>query len=72
SYHKFLIENGGEDAPSNNPKVKFVDFYGTLEIVTVAGQFVFGVHEAENPQLASKVEKTILNKLREMGNIPKK
>ena len=72
SYHKFLIENGGEDAPSNNPKVKFVDFYGTLEIVTVAGPFVFGVHEAENPKLASKVEKMILNKLREMGNIPKK
>jgi hypothetical protein len=72
SYHKFLIENGGEDAPSNNPKVKFVDFYGTLEIVTVAGPFVFGIHEAENPQLASKVEKMILNKLREMGNIPKK
>jgi len=71
SYHKFLIENGGEDAPSNNPKVKFVDFYGTLEIVTVAGPFVFGIHEAENPLLASKGEKMILNKLREMGNIPK-
>lgn len=72
SYHKFLIENGGKDTSSNNPKVKFVDFYGTLEIVTVAGQFVFGIHEAENPQLASKVEKMFLNKLHEMENIPKK
>jgi len=72
SYHKFLIENGGEEAPSNNPNVKYVDFYGTLEIVTVAGPFVFGIHEAENPQLASKVEKMILNKLREMGKIPNK
>ena len=72
SYHKFLIENGGEDAPSNNPKVKYVDFYGTLEIVTVAGPFVFGIHEAENPQLASNVEKLFINKFREMGIIAKK
>ena len=72
SYHKFLIENGGEDAPSNNPKVKYVDFYGTLEIVTVAGPFVFGIHEAENPQLASNVEKMFINKFSEMGGITKK
>ena len=65
SYHKFLIENGGKEMPTENPKVKYVDFYGTLEIVTTAGKFVFGIHEAENPQLASQIEKMILNKLRE-------
>jgi len=72
NYYKFLIENGGKEIPTENPKAKFVDFYGTLEIVTVAGQFVFGIHEAENPQLASKVEKMILNKLHEtIKNIKK-
>jgi hypothetical protein len=73
NYHKFLIENGGKETPTdNNPNVKYVDFYGTLEIVTVAGPFVFGIHEAENPQLASNVEKLFINKFREMGVIPKK
>lgn len=72
-YYKFLIENGGKEVqPDNNPKVKFVDFYGTLEIITVADQFLFGIHEAENPQLASNVEKLFINKFREMGIIEKK
>jgi hypothetical protein len=31
----------------------------------VAGPFVFGIHEAENPQLAEKLYKNILNKLLE-------
>ena len=72
NYYKFLIENGGKDSPTDNPKAKYVDFYGTLEIVTVAGQFLFGIHEAENPKLASTVEKLFINKFREMGVIPKK
>ncbi len=73
SYYKFLIENGGKEVSQDNKlKVKYIDFYGTLEIVTVTDKFVFGIHEAENPKLASKVEKMILNKLREMGAIPKK
>jgi hypothetical protein len=73
SYYKFLIENGGKEVqPDKNPKVKFVDFYGTVEIITVADKFVFGIHEAENPQLASDVEKLFLNKFREMGIIEKK
>ena len=73
SYYKFLIENGGKKTkPDNNPKVRYVDFYGTLEIITVVGQFVFGIHEAENPQLASDVEKLFISNFREMGVIPKK
>lgn len=73
SYYKFLIENGGREVqPDKNPKVKYVDFYGTVEIITVADKFVFGIHEAENPQLASNVEKLFINKFREMGIIEKK
>lgn len=62
-YHKFLLNNGGTDIPTANPQAKFVDFYGTRQIVSVRGPFVFGIHEAENQQLAKKVEKMILNKL---------
>lgn len=73
SYYKFLIENGGKEVrQDNNPYVKLVDFYGTLEIVAVADKFVFGIHEAENPQLASDVEKLFINKFRELGIIEKK
>ncbi len=73
SYYKFLIENGGKEVRTdNNPNIKYVDFYGTLEMVTVAGPFVFGIHEAENPQLASDVEKLFINKFRESGTIEKK
>jgi len=73
SYYKFLIENGGKQVPSdNNPNVKFVDFYGTLEIVTMADKFVFGIHEAEDPQLASDVEKMFISNFREMRIIEKK
>ncbi len=72
NYYKFLLDNGGKELPTSNPKSKSVDFYGTLEIISVAGPFVFGIHEAENPQLAEKVQKRILNKLLESTEIPKK
>ena len=65
NYYKFLLDNGGKELPTTSPKIKFVDFYGTLEIVAVAGPFVFGIHEAENTQLAAKVQKRLINKLLE-------
>ncbi|MFQ6035693.1 MAG: DUF6599 family protein [Sedimentisphaerales bacterium] len=65
NYYKFLLDNGGKELPTTNPKIRFVDFYGTLEIVAVAGPFVFGIHEAENPQLAAKVQKRLIDKLLE-------
>jgi len=72
NYYKFLLDNGGKELPTTNPKIKFVDFYGTLEIVAVAGPFVFGIHEAENPQLAAKVQKRLINKLLELTETPQK
>lgn len=65
NYYKFVLDNGGKEIQTTNPNTKFVDFYGTLEIISVAGPFVFGIHEAENPQLAEKLYKKILNKLLE-------
>jgi len=72
NYYKFLLDNGGKELPTTNPKIRFVDFYGTLEIVSVAGPFVFGIHEAENPQLAAKVQKRLINKLLESTETPQK
>lgn len=62
-YTKFLLDNGGKLIPATNPQVRFVDFYGTLEIVFVTGPFLFGIHEAENRELAEEVEEMILKKL---------
>jgi hypothetical protein len=62
-YHKFLLSNGGKEIPATNPQIRFVDFYGTLEILFVTGPFVFGIHEAENRELARKVLEMVLNKL---------
>ncbi len=72
NYYKFLLDNGGKELPTTNPKIRFVDFYGTLEIVAVAGPFVLGIHEAENPQLAAKVQKRLINKLLESTETPQK
>ena len=67
SYHKFLIENGGEVKPaiSKTLEGKVLDFYGTTEIVCATGPFVAGIHEAENQQSAEKLAKILLNKLNE-------
>lgn len=54
-YHKFLLDNGGVDIAAADPKMKIVDFYGTIEIVAAAGQYVFGVHEAANRQVAEEL-----------------
>jgi hypothetical protein len=65
NYYKFLLDNGGKEIQTTNPNTKFVDFYGTLEIISMAEPFVFGIHEAENPKLAEKLYKNILCKLLE-------
>ena len=65
-YYEFLLDNGGKDIPTTNPQAKVVYFYDTLEYIAVTGSFVFGVHEAENRQIAAKVEDMILNKLGEV------
>ena len=69
TYYKFLIDNGGEDknAKDQSLQAKALDFYGTTEIVFATGQFVGGIHEAENQQSAEQLAKTLLNKLKEIA-----
>ena len=70
SYYNFLLENGGELKPAINKTLesKVVDFYDTTEIVSAAGPFVFGIHEAENQQSAEKIAITLINKLSKGNN----
>jgi hypothetical protein len=65
TYYKFLIDNGGEDKipKDQSLQAKVLDFYGTTEIVFATGQFVGGIHEAENQQSAEQLAKTLLNTL---------
>jgi len=65
SYYNFLLENGGELKPAINKILegKVIDFYDTTEIVSSAGPFVYGIHEAESQQSAEKIAITMLNKL---------
>jgi hypothetical protein len=65
SYYDFLLENGGELKPAINKILegKVIDFYDTTEIVSAAGPFVYGIHEAESQQSAEKIATTLLNKL---------
>ena len=70
SYHKFLIENGAEIKAATNEALntfgaKVFDFYDTTEIVSAAGPFVAGIHEAENRQSAEKLAAILINKLNE-------
>lgn len=70
SYYNFLLENGGELKPAINKSLegKVVDFYDTTEIVSAAGPFVFGIHEAESQQSAEKIAITLINKLSKGNN----
>ncbi len=70
SYYNFLLENGGELKPAINKTLegKVVDFYDTTEIVSAAGPFVFGIHEAESQQSAEKIAITLINKLSKGNN----
>lgn len=70
SYYNFLLENGGELKPAINKSLegKVVDFYDTTEIVSAAGPFVFGIHEAESQQSAEKIAITLKNKLSKGNN----
>ncbi len=70
SYYNFLLENGGELKPAIDKTLegKVVDFYDTTEIVSAAGLFVFGIHEAQSQQSAEKIAITLINKLSKGNN----
>jgi len=61
-YIKFLIENGAT-VKKEISVGKVLDFYGTTEIVLSVGNFIAGVHEAENQQAAEKLIKILVDKL---------
>ncbi|MFC1780997.1 DUF6599 family protein [Planctomycetota bacterium] len=69
SYYKFLIENGAKDKAASsqtlkdNPQVNVLDFYGTTEIVFAAGQFIGGIHEADNQDSAEDLAGRLFEKL---------
>jgi hypothetical protein len=69
TYYKFLIDNGGEDKipKDQSLQARVLDFYGTTEIVFATGQFVGGIHEAENQQSAEQLAKTLLNTLNQIA-----
>ena len=72
SYRKFLLENGAtvKQTTSEFLKNKVFDFYGATEIVSTTGQFVVGVHEAENQDAAEKAAMILAVKL-SSGNTAK-
>ncbi len=68
SYYKFLIDNG---ATAKEPvdkilEGKIVDFYGSTEIVSTAGAFVVGIHEADEQKPAEELVIKLITKLRQL------
>ncbi|MHC4739189.1 MAG: DUF6599 family protein [Planctomycetota bacterium] len=65
SYYKFLIDNGATAKEPVNKILegKIVDFYGSTEIVSMAGAFVVGIHEADEQRPAEKLAVKLIDKL---------
>lgn len=66
-YREFLIENGATHTQTSTP-VEFheiLDFYGTTEVFGSIGNFVYGVHEADNQQAATKAASLIKKSIKD-------
>jgi hypothetical protein len=65
AYHQFLVENGGADASMNVaiPDARLVKIFDTFELIFVHGNFLAGVHEAENKDLAEQLASDLNNAL---------
>ena len=61
-YFKFLIENGGEneEVSGKYSNMKIVNFAGSFEIIFTYKNYIVGVHEAENIQVARKLAELLL------------
>jgi hypothetical protein len=57
AYHEFLLENGGVDVAANLaiPEARLVKIFETFELIFVQRNFLAGVHEAENRDLAEQL-----------------
>lgn len=65
NYYKFLIDNGAVDMGDGGGFMigKVVNFYDSIEIVFSNGEYVAGVHEADNELTAKKLAIMLNNKL---------
>jgi histidinol phosphatase-like PHP family hydrolase len=65
AYYDFLISMGAEakSAEDNNLDIKILDTFGYVEIIFTIGDFVGGVHQAQNQEAAEQLAKELINKL---------
>jgi hypothetical protein len=65
AYHQFLAENGGVDMAMSAaiPDAWLVKIFDTFELVFVHGDFLAGVHEAEDKDLAEQLALDLKNAL---------
>jgi hypothetical protein len=69
AYHQFLVENGGVYTPMNIaiPDARLLKVFDTFELIFVHGNFLAGVHEAENKDLAEQLASDLNNALTGAG-----
>jgi len=65
-YCKFLVDSNGEFREPVNKEItaKILNVYNVFEAVLPKGNFVLGVHEADNQQLAEKAVVEIINRIK--------
>ncbi len=65
AYYDFLISMGSEtkSAKDNSLDIKILDTFGYVEIIFTISDFVGGVHQAQNQQIAEQLAKELINKL---------
>ena len=73
SYYDFLLANGATSVTPTSDVLKglnasVLDFYGTGEIVFAAGQFIAGVHEADDKQAAEKAAEVLIDQLKKIND----
>ena len=68
-YSKFVTDNGGtvKKAQTEILSGTVLDFYDTTEIVFSAGNFVGGIHEAEDQAAAENITKLLLENLNKLS-----
>ena len=68
-YFKFVTDNGGTVKKAQNEILngKVVDFYDTTEIIFSVGNFMGGIHEAEDQQAAENIAKNLLENLNKLS-----
>ena len=62
-YYKFLIDNGAAEISSGDADVKYVDFYGSFELIAAVGPFLYGIHQAADLPAAETTLAIVREKL---------